>query len=124
MLPAGYKTPENRVKPWGTGHAVWCARHQINEPFAVINADDFYGKEAYEVLAQAMQETTPNQHYMVAYKLKNTVSPYGSVSRGVCTTNDADELKVVVEHTKIVKKPEGIFFDNHGTERSSIRNFP
>ena len=84
-LPKGYTVPEGRVKPWGTGHAVLMAANVIKEPFAVINADDFYGKEAYEVLAKYLQECEGKKgaYSMVAYKLKNTLSDFGTVSRGV-----------------------------------------
>lgn len=114
MLPEGYSVPEGRVKPWGTGHAVWCARKQINGPFAVINADDFYGRDAYRVLVENMTTNTTD-HIMVAYHLKNTLSKHGHVSRGVCTTDSDNNLLDVEEHTKIFKKDSDIVFDNNGT---------
>ena len=114
MLPEGYSVPKGRVKPWGTGHAVWCARKQINGPFAVINADDFYGRDAYRVLVENMTTNTTD-HIMVAYHLKNTLSKHGHVSRGVCTTDSDNNLLDVEEHTKIFKKDGDIVFDNNGT---------
>lgn len=105
-LPEGFSVPEGRVKPWGTGHAVLMAKDNIHEPFAVINADDFYGKEAFEVMARYLEkcEGKTGAYSMVAYKLKNTLSDFGSVSRGVCTKGRCDYLKTIVERTSIVRK--------------------
>ena len=84
-LPEGYSVPEGRQKPWGTGHAVLCCRGHIDGPFAVINADDYYGRSAYSVLYDFLtQERPENEHAMVAYLVKNTVTENGSVARGVC----------------------------------------
>jgi dTDP-glucose pyrophosphorylase len=113
MLPEGYTVPEGREKPWGTGHAVWCARNHIDGPFAVINADDFYGRDAYKTLAEAMQNNN-RDHIMVAYHLKNTLSKHGHVSRGVCTTDDEGYLVDVEEHTKIFLKDGSVVFENNG----------
>ena len=90
-LPAGYTFNPDRTKPWGTNHAVLMGKDLIHEPFAVINADDFYGKESFEVLARFLQsvEGKEGQYCMVGYRVQNTLSENGSVSRGVCTT-DAD----------------------------------
>jgi UTP-glucose-1-phosphate uridylyltransferase len=97
-------TPITRTKPWGTGHAVLAARDVINEPFAVINADDFYGREAYQVLADFLTTECDEQTYaMVGYKLHNTLSENGSVSRGVCAVNEQGYLDTVVERTKIYR---------------------
>ncbi|MCF8308068.1 MAG: NTP transferase domain-containing protein [Bacteroidales bacterium] len=116
-LPEGYTVPEGREKPWGTAHAVWCARNLIDEPFAVINADDFYGKDAYRVLAKALNRKSVD-HYMVAYYLKNTLSPHGSVSRGVCRSNSAGYLEDVTEYKKIHLEEDKVMFDkaNHKEE--------
>lgn len=114
MLPDGYTVPEGRVKPWGTGHAVWCARNEVEGPFAVINADDFYGKEAYRVLADQMTEND-HDHVMVAYYLKNTLSRHGHVSRGVCRKDEKGNLVDVEEHTKIFYQEGKIVFDDEGT---------
>ncbi|HOK61534.1 MAG: sugar phosphate nucleotidyltransferase [Tenuifilum sp.] len=103
MLPQGFKVPDGREKPWGTAHAVWVTRHLINEPFAVINADDFYGFDTFRVLAQELSK--PNlekgSYFMVGYKLGNTLSEQGAVSRGVCSTDKNGYLLDVVERTHI-----------------------
>lgn len=103
-LPAGYVLPEGRKKPWGTGHAIWAARHIIHEPFGVINADDFYGPTSYQVLAQALAEQKPGDCCMVGFELANTLSEHGTVSRGICQTNGDGTLREVVENTTI--KPD------------------
>ncbi len=103
-LPAGYAVPEGRVKPWGTGHAVLCCLGQVDGPFAVINADDYYGPSAYEALYDFLSADRPdNEHAMVAYELRRTVTEHGSVARGVCQVRDGF-LTDVVEHTKIYKR--------------------
>jgi hypothetical protein len=95
--------PPDRTKPWGTGHALLCARPVLNEPFAVINADDFYGYDAFRSLAAFFQESHPH-HAMVGYTLKNVLSEFGSVSRG-CGETDADGfLQTVTERTHIIKE--------------------
>ena len=103
MLPEGYTVPEGRVKPWGTGHAVLCCKGVIDGPFAVINSDDYYGRSAYQKLYDFLAGDRPeNEHAMVAYLLKNTVTENGSVARGVCQVEDG-YLTDVVERTKIFK---------------------
>ncbi len=110
-LPEGFSVPEGREKPWGTAHAVLAARDLINEPFAMINADDFYGAEAYETIAKdLMTEVDESKfaHYsMVGFELKKTLSDHGSVARGVCRADDSGHLVSVEEMTKIVKLPDG-----------------
>lgn len=108
-LPKGYSVPEGREKPWGTNHAILMGREVINEPFAVINADDFYGKESFQIMCKALTELKgqKNKYCMVGYELKNTLSEGGSVSRGVCETNDANELVGIVERTEIVRAENG-----------------
>ena len=104
MLPEGYSLPECRVKPWGTAHAVLCAKHEISEPFVVINADDFYGRGAYETIYSYLAaEHAPGEHAMVAYELRNTVTEHGTVARGICQVDGAGFLTGVVERTKIKK---------------------
>jgi UTP-glucose-1-phosphate uridylyltransferase len=104
-LPDGFELPEGREKPWGTGHAVLMARDVIHEPFAAINADDFYGAEAYQVIARFLTESVkPNVYAMIGYQLNNTLSEFGSVSRGICTTNDAGKLTKIKETHKIRKE--------------------
>jgi NDP-sugar pyrophosphorylase family protein len=103
MVPAEYQNPE-RTKPWGTAHAVLCAKNAIDEPFAVINADDFYGRKAFESVANFFSGNTEGAHAMVGYTLKNVLSENGSVSRG-CGSQDANGyLTSVVERTTIVKE--------------------
>jgi NDP-sugar pyrophosphorylase family protein len=101
LIPAQYMSAE-RVKPWGTGHAVLCAREAINEPFVVINADDFYGKDSFASVAKFFREDTTGAHAMVGYTLKNVLSDHGSVSRGVGETDSQGYLTSVVERTTIV----------------------
>ena len=84
ILPEGFTVPEGRVKPWGTGHAVACAAPVVHEPFAVINADDYYGPEAFKVIYGVLPTLAPNEGCMVGYHLKNTVSKHGTVNRGIC----------------------------------------
>ena len=103
MLPEGYGVPAGRVKPWGTGHAVLCAADAVDGPFAVINADDFYGPSAYASLYEFLAAGRPdNEHAMVAYALRNTVTEHGTVARGVCQVENG-LLTDVVERTKIKK---------------------
>lgn len=101
FIPAEYQNAA-RVKPWGTGHAVLCARHLIHEPFVVINADDFYGKDAFASIAAFFRGETGGAHSMVGYTLKNVLSLHGSVSRGVGEADGKGFLKSVVERTTIV----------------------
>jgi hypothetical protein len=103
MLPAGFTCPEDRVKPWGTNHAVLMGKDVINEPFAVINADDFYGRDSFEVLGKALTDMTgkSNDYCMIGYRVGNTLSESGSVARGVCATNADGYLTTVVERTAI-----------------------
>jgi len=121
-LPKGFSVPEGRVKPWGTGHAVLCAAKEATGPFAVINADDFYGSSGYALLGKTLSAPQPGgipRHYMVGFTLKNTLSEFGAVSRGVCQCGADGILKEVVERTKI--EPEGsgaAFVDETGAKRT------
>ena len=117
-VPAGFRLPPDREKPWGTGHAVLACRDVIDGPFAVINADDFYGAEAYAVLSDFLKNTAPesNLYAMVGYLLGNTVSDHGSVARGICRVDEDDELVEVVERTRIEKENGAIrYADDEGT---------
>jgi NDP-sugar pyrophosphorylase family protein len=105
-LPAWFTIPPEREKPWGTGHAVLAARPLVNEPFAAINADDFYGREAYEVMGQHLA-AGGDDFAMVGYPLRPTLSDHGSVARGVCELGDGDYLRTVVEHLKIERQGSG-----------------
>ena len=101
-LPGGYSVPDGRVKPWGTAHAVFAARNLIKEPFAVINSDDFYGRNSYECLFSHFKSAQKNDYCMVGYILENTLTENGTVSRGICEVVDG-YLVDVVERTKISK---------------------
>ena len=117
-LPGDHTPPEGRTKPWGTAHAVRAARNSITEPFAVINADDFYGREAYAQMAEQLQasgvhSSDPSPETgrelsacMVGYTLRNTLSPHGMVNRGICSL-EGDKLQSVQEHTAIGKDADG-----------------
>lgn len=102
-LPEGFTCPEGREKPWGTNHAVLMGKKVINEPFAVINADDFYGRDSFAVLGKQLSEMDgkKNDYCMVGYRVGNTLSESGSVARGVCATNEEGYLTGVVERTAI-----------------------
>ncbi len=103
-VPAGITFPEERTKPWGTGHAILVAKDKVQEPFVVINADDFYGTEAYLETAQYLVNNSSEQEYaMCGYKLGKTLSDFGSVSRGVCQTDNEGCLITVTERTSIAK---------------------
>lgn len=103
LIPAQYMNPE-RTKPWGTAHAVLCAKDAINEPFVAINADDFYGKDAFQSVADFFRTETNGAHAMVGFTLKNVLSDHGSVSRGVGEVDADGYLKSVVERITIVKE--------------------
>lgn len=110
-LPEGFVCPEGREKPWGTGHAILMAKDAMDRPFAVINADDFYGKDAFDTMAKFLQSQTDEKTYsMVGYWLKNTLSENGSVSRGVCKTNTDADLIEIRERTNIRRAGEQIFY--------------
>ena len=113
-LPAGYTVPEGRTKPWGTSHAVLCAKEAIDgAPFAVLNADDYYGKSAFKVIFDYLTRAADGEKYdycMVGYELGKTVTDNGSVARGVCETDGEGFLTAVTERTKIEKYDGGIHF--------------
>jgi len=112
-LPGGFTLPPDRVKPWGTGQAVLSARHEINTPFAVVNADDFYGRESYQLIYDFLAGNTDEKACcMVGYHLLNTLSEHGTVSRGVCEFDDRHFLSKISEITNIEKRGEGIGFES------------
>ena len=114
VLPLGYTVPEGRVKPWGTGHAVMCCAGVVDGPFAVINADDFYGPSAYTTLFDYLKEDrADNEHAMVAYELRKTVTENGSVARGICSVENG-YLTDVVERTHIEKRGDNAAFTEDG----------
>ncbi len=124
MLPEGYSVPEGREKPWGTAHATLVAANKINEPFAVINADDFYGRESFQTIADflvKMYEQNDETFTILAYKLENTLSEYGTVARGVCEIDKDSYLVDIKEHTKISIDGDKIISDieNHIEELSA-----
>ena len=117
-LPEGYTVPEGRTKPWGTSHAVLCAKEAIDgAPFAVINADDYYGKSAFKTIYDALckaQDGDKFDYCMVGYEVGKTVTENGSVARGVCYTNNEGYLTEVIERTRIEKYEGGIHFTEDG----------
>lgn len=115
-LPAGYSVPEGRVKPFGTGHAIICAGEEVGDaPFVVINADDFYGRTAFQKMYEFLSTATdPFGYCMVGYELGKTVTDNGSVARGVCSTDANGDLTTITERTRIEKYPGGIHFTEDG----------
>ena len=117
-LPEGYAVPEGRTKPWGTSHAVLCAKEAIDgAPFAVINADDYYGKSAFKTIYDALckaEDTDKFDYCMVGYEVGKTVTEHGSVARGVCYTDENGFLTEVIERTRIEKQADGIRFTEDG----------
>ena len=110
VLPDGFSVPAERVKPWGTGHAIACCRGAVNGPFAVINADDFYGPTAFSTVYDFLSSNTDESAYaMVGYRLRNTVTEHGSVARGVCEVTDG-KLTNITERTKIYKRGDDAAF--------------
>ena len=122
-LPEPFRTPAGRSKPWGTAHAVWAARKVVHSPFAVINADDFYGADAYRKLASFLPSSKsgrkPARFCLIAYKLGRTLSENGTVSRGVCSVDKRGFLESIVEREKIRASENGPQFFN-GTEWESL----
>lgn len=107
-LPEGYACPEGRIKPWGTGHAIYSCRGVVNEPFMVINADDFYGRGCFNTIAEWLEKTDNNgdvpKFAMAGFLLKNTLTENGTVSRGVCEISEDSKLIDVVERTRIIRR--------------------
>lgn len=127
-LPEGFGVPEGREKPWGTNHAVMMAKTAVNEPFAVINADDFYGRSGFAVLADKLRSLAggTNKYCMVGYRVGNTLSESGSVARGVCEVDANKFLTGVVERTAIERNAKGeiAFTDENGVEQILHENTP
>ena len=127
-LPTGFKVPENREKPWGTNHAVMMGKPVIHEPFAVINADDFYGRESFQVLSEYLTalEDKQNDYCMVGYRMGNTLSESGSVARGICEKDANDYLTTVVERTYIIRDTDGIikYKNEQGNLQITGENIP
>ena len=117
MLPEGIDIPEGRVKPWGTGHAVLCCQEYIDAPFLVINADDYYGVEAYRIAYKRLcelQDDDKARYFMVGYELRNTLTENGYVSRGVCETDAQGRLTAVNERTHIIGTCDGPMYTEDG----------
>ena len=126
-LPEGFTVPEGREKPWGTNHAVMMGASVINEPFAVINADDFYGTHAYGVIGEYLANLgdTKCEYCMVGYEVNKTLSENGTVSRGVCTVDENGYLASMVERTKIERNADGtIVFHDLGDDQPLAENTP
>jgi UTP-glucose-1-phosphate uridylyltransferase len=112
-----YKLPADRRKPWGTAHAVLCAKDAIKEPFAVINADDFYGQESFNLMGEFLQtECSAKRYAVMGYELEKTLSKHGSVSRGVCKLDNHGNLDTITERTKIYRKNGHIVYQDAGKE--------
>lgn len=112
-IPKGFSVPQGREKPFGTGHAILCCKDVLDGPFVVINADDYYGKHAYEAVYEYLvnhQDDTKYRYAMVGYALKNTLTDHGHVARGICKTDEQGFLKEIEERTHIEKRGEGAAF--------------
>ena len=113
----GYEVPPERTKPWGTAHAVLCARDAVKEPFAVINADDFYGRDAFEKAYQFLTtEVSPNLYCIIGYELIKTLSENGTVSRGVCQVDGQGLLVSIAERTKVYREGDKIVYEEDGSK--------
>ncbi len=126
-LPEGFTVPEGRVKPWGTNHAILMAAEKIHEPFAVVNADDFYGADAFRTIADHLRTLggSRNAYCMVAYDLEKTLSENGTVSRGVCTVDRDGYLEGMVERTQIERLADGrIVFHDGGADETLAPDTP
>jgi UTP-glucose-1-phosphate uridylyltransferase len=121
-LPEGFHCPAERIKPWGTNHAVLMGKEIIKEPFAVINADDFYGQNSFEIMGKVLSqmEKSKNRYCMVGYPVQNTLSESGPVSRGVCTIDKDHNLTNIVERTDIIRNEHAIQYKNTNGNRQTI----
>ena len=122
-IPAGYTVPEERVKPWGTGHAILCCKDVINGPFAVLNADDYYGATAFKLIYDYLINTKDDDKYkytMVGYRLDKTLTENGHVARGVCQLDSNDYLVDIIERTRIERKEDGPAYTEDGKDWTSL----
>ena len=120
LLPANFKIPEGRKKPWGTAHAILCCRDIVNEPFAVINADDYYGKAAYRLVYDRLcraEDKATYDYCMAGYLIGNTLTDNGSVARGICDTDAQGKLVNIHERTRVIRTPDGPAYLEDGTDR-------
>lgn len=116
-VPEGFEIPEGRIKPWGTAHAILCCKETVKEPFAVINADDFYGRSAFKSLYDYLtthEDDELHRYAMVGYELGNTLTENGSVARGCCVTDENGYLVTIAERTQIEKRPGGAAYSEDG----------
>ena len=122
-LPPGYAVPPGRTKPWGTGHAILRCQPMVQEPFAVINADDFYGAKSYDVISRYLQALSPhaNNYAMVGFQLVNTLSAHGSVTRGICEVDAHHMLTSVTERFKIEKTVDGARYENEHSQWVALK---
>ncbi len=122
LVPEGIIIPEDRIKPWGTGHAVLMAADKVEDPFAVINADDFYGTKSFQLLHDHLASLNSNalDACLIGYKLKNTMSDHGYVSRGVCTVSNDNFLRKVTERTHIYKNSNGSIYYVENAEKYDL----
>lgn len=118
-IPDGYSVPEGRVKPWGTGHAILSCLGTVKEPFAVINSDDFYGPQTFTEASEWIEKTDFNKEIMpvsmVGFRLKNTLTENGHVSRGVCVVNGNNQLDQITERTKIIRRDGKVYYEDNDT---------
>ena len=121
-IPAGYEINPERVKPWGTAHAVLMAKNVIKEPFAVINGDDYYGRESFAVLGKWLSQhsDTKGEYCIVGFELQNTLSENGSVSRGICSYDQKRNLTSVVEHLEVIKEDGGKIFGVNSNTKEKV----
>lgn len=124
MVPEGFKVPEGRQKPWGTAHAVWVAQGAIEEPFAVLNADDFYGRNSFKVLAGFLKKIRKNDagsYAMVGFPLSKTLSEHGTVARGICKIGPGKKLREVVERTQIGKEGKSAYYLDEAGKKHPLK---
>jgi NDP-sugar pyrophosphorylase family protein len=119
-LPGSYSPPSDREKPWGTAHAVYAAREELSVPFAMINGDDFYGRESFQAMARFLRErNVDEQHYsLVGFRLDRTLSPHGSVSRALCELDEQGDVRSIAEHKNIRYEDGGIVTGEAGASRT------
>lgn len=124
-LPEKYTIPSSRTKPWGTAHAVWMAENEVDNAFVIVNADDFYGREALLQAASMLKElnSIETTAFIIGYKLNHTLSPNGAVSRGICITNENSELVKITELTSIIEKDGNIFAEINGEKTMMHDNY-
>ncbi len=121
-LPKGYSLPPSRVKPWGTAHAVWMTEGIVQEPFAIVNADDFYGRESLKGAADYLKSLNPEDlgACLVGYQVKNTLTDFGTVSRGICEADENGMLTEIIERTKISREAGGKIYFEEEDEKTYI----